>query len=157
MQGTAGLLRGLVALTMLSLVPTMAAADGAKDDWIKSLVAALKAHRRYPPEATDQGGSAKVVFRIDGSGHLISAALIESTGDPALDQEALAMVERTQPFPPPPPDLPEHDLTLLLPVVFAPRRTSGIMTFEETRLQFEETKPNDAALKARLNGVCRGC
>ncbi|MGJ5176777.1 energy transducer TonB [Bradyrhizobium oligotrophicum] len=137
-----------LALILLGLCPGIGAADSAKDNWIKALLQQLKASRRYPLQATDQGGSAKVVFQIDRAGRLLSAALTESTGDPALDQEALAMVERAQPFPPPPPDLPDSDLTLLLPVVFAPRRTS----------ELDHTRPNHRiAQQARLNGVCRSC
>jgi len=146
-----------LALALVSLFPVIGAADSAKDNWTKRLVAQLNAQRRYPLQAADQGGTAKVVFHIDRDGHLISVALTKTTGDPVLDEEALAMVQRAQPFAPPPPEVPEDDVTLLLPVVFAPRRTSGIMKLDETKLKFEDTTPSGAALKARLNGVCRGC
>ncbi|MFC5325304.1 energy transducer TonB family protein [Bradyrhizobium oligotrophicum] len=109
-------------------------ADGGKEIWIKSLLRQLNTQRRYPARATDEGGTAKVVFRIDRAGHLVSTALVESTGDPALDQEALAMVKRAQPFAPPPPELADSELTLLLPVVFAPRRTSDVIKLRAATL-----------------------
>jgi protein TonB len=142
-------LRGAgTALAIAMIVPGIAAAEGAKDVWIKSLSVKLTAQRRYPPEATGQGGTARVVFRIDRSGRLLSAAIAESEGDPALDKEALAIVERAQPFASPPPDIGEDALTLRVPFVFPPRPKSSII---------EDIGPDDAALKARLKGVCRGC
>ncbi|WP_257166359.1 energy transducer TonB [Bradyrhizobium sp. SRS-191] len=150
MASLIGALRGLaLSLILATLIPPPALAGSAKDDWIKSLVVRLKLNRRSPAQATDEGGTAKVVFRIDRTGHLLSAALSESTGDPALDQEALALIERAQPFAPPPPELSDGDLTFMVPIVFAPRRTSGV--------QFDEMTLNDTVLKARLNGICRGC
>src|SRR3954451_4000615 len=137
--------RGLgLVLALVVLFPVIGAADSAKDNWIKRLVAQLNAQRRYPLRASDQGGTAKVVFHIDRDGHLISAALTETTGDPVLDEEALAKVQRAQPFAPPPPEVPDDDLTLLLPVVFAPRRTSGIINLDQTKLRFEDTTPSGA-------------
>jgi len=151
-RGGAGLVRALrgvgMALAVASLVPGLAAADSTKDIWIKRLGVRLKAQGGYPAQAASQGGTAKVVFVIDRSGHLISAALTESTGDPALDKAALAMVERAQPFSPPPPDVGDEDLILRLPVVFPPRPAWGII---------EDIGPDEAALKTRLKGVCRGC
>jgi len=77
-----------MALAVATLVPGLATADDStKDIWIKNLGVQLKAQRPYPPQAAGRGGTAKVVFHIDRSGHLISAALTESTGDPALDKE----------------------------------------------------------------------
>ncbi len=153
-----GVWRGIgLALALVGLLPAIGAAESARDNWIKSLVAQLKIQRRYPLQASGEGGTAKVLFHIDREGHLISAVLAETTGDPALDREAVAMVERAQPFAPPPPELADGDLTFLVPIVFAPRRTSEIFQLDENRLKFREIKPNDAVLKARLDGVCRGC
>ncbi|WP_315783461.1 MULTISPECIES: TonB family protein [unclassified Bradyrhizobium] len=143
------MLRGAgTALAIAMIVPGIAAAEGTKDVWINSLSVKLTAQRRYPPQATGQGGTARVVFHIDRSGHLLSAALAESAGDPALDKEALAIVERAQPFPPPPPDVGEDTLTLRVRIVFPPRPKSNLI---------EDIGPDDAALRARLKGVCRGC
>ncbi|XUM24793.1 energy transducer TonB family protein [Bradyrhizobium oligotrophicum S58] len=153
-----GAWRGLsLALALVCLCPGIGTAESARDSWIKSLVAQLKIQRRYPSQASGEGGTAKVLFHIDREGHLISAVLAETTGDPVLDQEALAIVKRAQPFAPPPPELADGDLTFLVPIVFAPRRTSEIIRLEETTLKLQESKPNDATLKARLEGVCRGC
>ena len=143
-----------LAVALLSLLPPFAAAENSKEllkgTWAQEIVARLRAERRYPLQASGQGGHARVMFHLDGAGHLISVALMESTGDALLDREALAMVERAQPFPPPPGVLVDDDLTFVLPVVFAPRQPSTV-------LDFEGAKRNDAALKARLKGICRDC
>ncbi|CAL74964.1 hypothetical protein; putative signal peptide [Bradyrhizobium sp. ORS 278] len=125
-----------------------ALAESPKDSWIKSLAVQLKAHRHYPLESSGTGGTARVIFHIDRSGQLISAALLESTGDRALDKEALTMIERAQPFPAPPPDMSDDHLTLSVPLVFAPRPASAINM---------DIAPDPSALRAKLNGICRGC
>ncbi|PAY09757.1 hypothetical protein CK489_04070 [Bradyrhizobium sp. UFLA03-84] len=96
--------------------------------------------RRSPPLASGQRGTAKVGFRIDRAGHLMSSWLVEATGIPAIDAEALAIVERAQPFPPFPADTAGEDFQFILPITFDP------------------VAPWDSpALKAKLNSVCRGC
>ncbi len=47
-------------------------------------------------------GSAGVRFAINDAGHLVSVAVVAPSGDPSLDAEALAIVRRAAPFPPPP-------------------------------------------------------
>ncbi|WP_244423155.1 TonB family protein [Bradyrhizobium sp. ORS 375] len=111
-------------------------ADSAKDSWNKSIGIRLTAQRRYPPHAGSQGGTTKVLFRIDRSGRLISVALVESTGDPALDKEALTIVERAQPFPPPPPDLDDDGIDLRVPFIFPPRpRRRSCKTWHQSHPQ----------------------
>ena len=43
-----------------------------------------------------------VSFTLDNRGQVVSAALIKSAGDPALDADAVATVRRAAPFAPPP-------------------------------------------------------
>ncbi len=47
-------------------------------------------------------GSAGVHFEVDAAGRLLSVELIAKSGVPALDAEALDIVRRAAPFPPPP-------------------------------------------------------
>jgi hypothetical protein len=56
---------------------------------------------------------------------------------------ALAIVERDQPFPIPPAQLDGDRLTLIIPFVFQP---------QPSRYREEE-----AAVNAKMRGVCRGC
>jgi periplasmic protein TonB len=43
---------------------------------------------------------------------------VRSAGTAALDQEALAVLQRAQPFPPPPADTPGERLPLTVPIIF---------------------------------------
>lgn len=49
-----------------------------------------------------RSGSARVSFRIGPSGALAGAGIASSSGSPALDREALSLIQRASPFPPPP-------------------------------------------------------
>ena len=146
-------LGGLALALIMSLVHQVFAAEGAKEEWVKDLVTRLNNQRRYPVLASDQGGKAKVLFHLDRSGHLVSVALVESTGDAFLDEEALAMIERVQPIPAPPAELADGELMFVVPVVFARRPGS-------TALFSQQTRPDEAALQARLKasaGDVEGC
>jgi protein TonB len=100
--------------------------------------------------ARGQTGTAKVGFVLDRQGKLVSHWLAESTGYRVLDEESLATLERTQPFPIPPPDLKEDQLTLAIPFNYGHRpgssgQESGLWDEEQTRL------------RAKVNNICRGC
>lgn len=47
-------------------------------------------------------GTAGVHFEIDASGRLVGAEIVHKSGVPSLDAEALAIVRKAAPFPPPP-------------------------------------------------------
>ena len=74
--------------------------------WMTQLNAALMRNKRYPVSARSRGeeGVAQVFFSLDRQGRLLESRLVRSSGSASLDEEALAMLRRAQPFPPPPPD-----------------------------------------------------
>jgi periplasmic protein TonB len=74
--------------------------------WTTQLNAALMRNKRYPDSARSRGeqGVAQVFFSLDRQGRLLESRLVRSSGSASLDEEALAMLRRAQPFPPPPPD-----------------------------------------------------
>ncbi|OAF12222.1 hypothetical protein AYJ54_06960 [Bradyrhizobium centrolobii] len=113
--------------------------------WRKTVTEHVWRHRAFPPEAMGQRGDAGVTFVIDRSGKLISRALVESTGSPPLDAAALKMVERSEPFPKPPPGA-KDDL----------QRMTVLMTLDGTQPKGGPWV-DEAKVKAKLNGVCRGC
>lgn len=86
----------------------------------KSLHLHLKKHQRYPGEARSRGqqGSVIVQFAIDRSGKLVEKLLQKSSGNPRLDEEALAAIERASPFPLPPEEEPGELLKYSMPIVF---------------------------------------
>ncbi len=65
----------------------------------------LELAKRFPEEARKRHahGSAVIDFELDDKGQVKKVTLVESSGDPALDAESQALVERAAPFPAPPP------------------------------------------------------
>jgi protein TonB len=43
----------------------------------------------------------RLAFAIDRDRHVVNSRVIESSGHVALDEEAIATLDRAQPFPPP--------------------------------------------------------
>jgi periplasmic protein TonB len=86
--------------------------------WRSQIVTLLEHNKRYPSDARARGeqGVTRLAFRIDAQGHLMSSRVVASSGSTALDAETLALVQRAQPFPPPPPELAGSELTV--PVSF---------------------------------------
>jgi len=86
--------------------PARGAAEPAA--YRNALMAKIWAAARYPEAARERGatGVATVRFALDGVGAVTLAALAQSSGDRALDDEALAAVRRASPLPPPPTGAP---------------------------------------------------
>ena len=84
------------------------------------MLAHLERHKRYPRQARlrHQEGTATVRFTIDRDGNVARVALVASSGQAALDEETLALLERASPLPPPPPEAGAPPLTLAVPVQF---------------------------------------
>ena len=85
--------------------------------WKSELMAHLNRYKRYPSGAASTG-TATVAFTIARSGQVLSARLIGSSGNPALDAEAISLPRRASPVPAPPPDFGGGVLTLTVPVHF---------------------------------------
>jgi periplasmic protein TonB len=140
---------GCLGLVIGTLAPCYARADSI-GEWEKQIFDRLAGQRRFPPQARGQSGIARVAFTIDRSGNLISEKLVQSTGSPLLDTEAIAMVKRAQPFPPPPPEAGEDRPMFELPIVFdSPPRGMAI--------DAAMFKGENDAVNARIRGICRGC
>jgi protein TonB len=78
--------------------PKKAVDPKAMQTWVGEIAAAIerkKRHIRFRQEAV-----AEVTFTLDKHGHLIDSRISKSSGAADLDAEALAMLNRAQPFPP---------------------------------------------------------
>jgi protein TonB len=85
--------------------------------WRSMVMALLNRHKRFPSGGSK--GTAMVAFTIDRSGRVLSARLARSSGDAALDVEAVALARRVSPVPPPPPDVGNGgNILLAVPVRF---------------------------------------
>jgi len=130
---------GLLCLMIAVAMPCRAESD-AVSAWKKQIASRLSAG--FPPQATKQSGRATVGFTLDRSGKLISNELLQSSGSKELDLEAVAIVDRAQPFPAPPPEIKDGKLKIEADLNFPPPRN---------------LLKEDAALHAKLHGICRGC
>lgn len=103
--------------------PPAASASAAAQTWQGRLLAHLEQRKRYPAEARARRlqGVAHVRFTMDRSGRVLSVALERSSGHAALDREALALLQRAQPLPAPPPETPGERITLTVPIDFFTR------------------------------------
>jgi periplasmic protein TonB len=84
--------------------------------WQRSMVMQLERHKRYPPQARGEQGVTTVVFTIDRQGHLLSSRVVHSAGSAILDDAALAMLSRAEPFPAPPPGIADELLSITVPI-----------------------------------------
>lgn len=88
--------------------------------WQAKLATALERSKRYPSasQARREQGTVQVLFVIDRSGRLVTSRVARSSGHELLDSEALALLERAQPLPPPPAELKGPLISLAVPVHF---------------------------------------
>jgi periplasmic protein TonB len=93
--------------------------------WQSGLSAQIARAKRYPPKAAErrQYGTAKVAFLIDDDGRVVESSILESSGWPDLDEEALLTVTRAQPYAKPPPGTKPKDLRIIFPLVFSPPKS----------------------------------
>jgi periplasmic protein TonB len=87
--------------------------------WQRSMVMQLERHKRYPPQARGEQGVTTVVFTIDRQGHLLSSRVVHSAGSAILDDAALAMLSRAEPFPAPPPGIADELLSITVPIRYS--------------------------------------
>jgi protein TonB len=86
--------------------------------WQQAVVARLARFQRYPAQAKSATGVVSLSFSIDRHGHVLNSKIIKSSGSAVLDAEALSLMTRAAPLPPPPAAIPETDLTFVLPIRF---------------------------------------
>jgi protein TonB len=89
----------------------------ALSSWKSELMAELNRHKRYP-SGSSGSGTAIVAFSMNRSGAVTSARLARSSGDSALDQEAVSLPRRASPLPKPPEGVGSGVIALTVPVHF---------------------------------------
>ncbi len=110
--------------------PPLAAPDAAEPldavataQYEQLLVAWLEKHKKYPRRAKRLRieGRGMLRIRIDSTGRIQQVTLEQRTGNRLLDEAALDMAQRADPFPPIPENDPRRELEFIIPVVFALR------------------------------------
>ncbi len=89
-------------------------------DWRGKVIAHLNS-RKSASAAGD--GVSTVAFSIDRGGKVLSAKVLTSSGNKALDDEAVALTQRASPVPAPPADIAGSTLFLKVPIRFKRLRT----------------------------------
>jgi protein TonB len=94
--------------------------SNAIPNWTSQIVALLERNKRYPLTAHARGehGVAQVFFTLDRSGRVVDSRVMRSSGAALLDAEALALLQRAQPFPPPPAEMPGAQVNFTVPIRF---------------------------------------
>jgi protein TonB len=94
--------------------------------WETDVLAKLASQKHYPARARRAGEQDTVMVRfvLDRAGQVLSADVIESKGLAALDAEALALIRRAAPLPPPPVEVPGDTIELIAPIQFILHGTS---------------------------------
>jgi len=87
----------------------------------RKTVGLLARFQRYPAQAKGATGVVNLSFNIDRQGHVLNSQIIKSSGSAALDAEALSLLTRAAPLPPPPAAVPDSDLTFVIPIRFSLR------------------------------------
>lgn len=108
-------------LSPRSIAPSQGTGQSAMRErvtWEKELAAHFNKYKRYPDDRSDGNAQVVVNFVLDRLGHVLSSRVLIGSGDPAFDAAALAMLQRANPVPPPPPLVADDGLSFTLPVIF---------------------------------------
>lgn len=104
-----------------SVAPAQGIGESAariRASWQKELSAHFNRHKRYPADRANKAAEIVVSFVLDRTGRILSSAVVRGSGDASFDQAALAMLQRSDPVPAPPPLVADEGLSFTLPVVF---------------------------------------
>ena len=88
--------------------------------WKGRISGILERNKRYPAaaQARREQGVVQLAFSLDRKGQVVASRVVVSSGSSALDEEAMALVQRAQPFPPPPSEMAGEHVDLTVPVRF---------------------------------------
>jgi protein TonB len=141
----------LVFATIIFVAQSWAQSQ-AFTEWKEKVATHFKTNIHIHIQAGDsRTGEALVAFTLDRSGKITATELRKSTGFADLDAAMVQAVENAQPFPPPPAEVDDSQLTFSAPFVF--KQTTAIDIKPTTALDIL----TDQKLKAKLKGICRGC
>ena len=91
-------------------------------DWGKQISAYFELHKRYPKVKKNKTASVKVSLVLNRLGNVMQVGILESSGDAAFDEAAIAMIRRSDPVPRPPAELTDDTFSYSLNVNFNERK-----------------------------------
>lgn len=86
--------------------------------WARQISAYFELHKRYPKVSKAREAKVRVALVLNRLGHVVHLAVAQSSGDPAYDEAALAMIRRSDPVPRPPSALTDDTFSYSLDVNF---------------------------------------
>lgn len=95
-----------------------AAARDPKGFWIHQVAQRIEEKKPVLKHPLAMPLTAEVGFLVGRNGAILHSEIKRSSGNPAVDAEALAMVARAAPFPPMPDAVPDSQLAFELPLRF---------------------------------------
>jgi protein TonB len=100
--------------------PSQQDIDTARNQYGTELANALAKYKQYPKIAQMRGyqGDVLVDVQMDSNGNVTSSKIHQSSGYESLDNQALEMVKKASPLPPPPYVLRGRSFNVLVPVSF---------------------------------------
>jgi protein TonB len=106
-----------ISVMMLPSPPnTSAGGSNAGPSWEAALIRKLSEAKHYPKAGLH--GVVLLRFTLDRDGKVLSSRIEKSSGNVAMDQEALAALARAQPLPKPPAEVEGNLLDLIVPLDF---------------------------------------
>lgn len=99
---------------------TPAAPPPLDPTWTSQLSQQLQQAQKYPEGARQrrEEGRVLVTFVVGRDGHVTSRQVVQSSGHPDLDAEAIALIDRAQPMPVFPSSMTQDQVALTVPVSF---------------------------------------
>jgi len=91
-------------------------------NWGRQISAYFELHKRYPKVEKSKAAKVKVSLVLNRLGHVVSLAILESSGDALFDEAALDMIRRSDPVPRPPAALTDDTFNRSLEVQFKERK-----------------------------------
>jgi protein TonB len=90
--------------------------------YLSALYAHLEQYKRYPRplQAARVQGTVLLRFTMNHEGRVSAHGIVRASGHAALDEEAESMIDRAQPLPKPPADMPDP-IDMTIPIQFAVR------------------------------------
>jgi protein TonB len=88
--------------------------------WHRKIALQVERHKGYPAaaRARHETGVAELAFTLDRQGMVVASRVVRTSGFASLDQETIATVQRAQPFPAPPPNMPGDTFEFTVPIRF---------------------------------------
>lgn len=100
--------------------PTQRDLDNARNLYGNMLTSAISKYKEYPRVAQIRGweGQVDLEIEIDSNGNVLATRILQSSGREILDKQALEMVKKASPLPPPPDALRGRTFTVFVPIPF---------------------------------------